>query len=215
MSGRPEIEFLYNVAKSKRVALSVDEFAKKIGISRASFYRYKNGEPVPDDILDEASKLVAEIGDDLLEDDDLSDSIYLPTSGNRHLIPFFDGGFVTGDNEMYNNEGVKADYYMDIPEFSGCTAFRAYGDSMEEIIHSGDIVFANRIENWQLHLEYGQIYSIICTDNRRYLKYIRKSETETTHFLLRSENKEYDDFLIPKSEIKHIWLIRGWMNKRT
>ena len=132
-------------------------------------------------------------------------------------IPFYDIDFAAGDIEFYNGQSsIQAAYTMDIPEFSGCTAFRSYGDSMEKLIKSGDILFGTKIEDWQSHLEYGQVYGIICNDGRRYLKFIRKAiNKEETHFLLKSENKEYDDFIISKSKIKSIWLIHGWMNKRT
>jgi hypothetical protein len=33
--------------------------------------------------------------------------------------------------------------------------------------------------------------------------------------LLKSENPNYDDMDMPKSEIKNIWLINGWIDKRT
>lgn len=132
-------------------------------------------------------------------------------------IPFYDIDFAAGDIEFYNGQStIQASYTMDIPEFSGCTAFRTYGDSMEKLIKSGDILFGTKIEDWQSHLEYGQVYGIICNDGRRYLKFIRKAvNKEETHFLLKSENKDYDDFIISKSKIKSIWLIHGWMNKRT
>jgi len=129
---------------------------------------------------------------------------------------FFDDDFAADDIETFNDSPIKADYTMDIPDFRGCIAFRTYGTSMERLIKNGDIVFATKIEGWQSHLEYGQIYGIVCKDDRRYLKYIRKATgVDKTHFLLRSENPEYDDFTIPKSLIKSIWLIHGYMNKRT
>ncbi|NCT92913.1 MAG: LexA family transcriptional regulator [Chitinophagaceae bacterium] len=132
-------------------------------------------------------------------------------------IPFYDIDFAAGDIEFYNgNSTIQAAYTMDIPEFSGCTAFRTYGESMEKLIKSGDILFGTRVNDWESHLEYGQIYGIICIDKRRYLKFIRKANgKEDTHFLLKSENQAFDDFLLPKSKIKSIWLIHGWMNKRT
>jgi phage repressor protein C with HTH and peptisase S24 domain len=86
---------------------------------------------------------------------------------------------------------------------------------MEPAIKSGSILFGTRVEDWQSHLEYGQIYGIVCTDKRKYLKYIRKDkENPKANFLLRSENQEYDDFELPKTKIKSIWLIHGWINKR-
>jgi phage repressor protein C with HTH and peptisase S24 domain len=132
------------------------------------------------------------------------------------LVPFYDVDFAAGDIEFYSdNTSILPAYTMDVPEFSGCTAFRTYGDSMEPAIRSGSILFGTRLEDWQSHLEYGQIYGIVCRDDRKYLKYIRKDkENPKTHFLLVSENDSYDDFELPKEKIKSLWLIHGWINKR-
>jgi len=132
-------------------------------------------------------------------------------------IKFYDVDFAAGDVLFISDtDTISPAYTMDIPELGGCTAFRTYGDSMETLIKSGSILFATLVQEWQSHLEYGQIYGIVCHDNRKYLKYIRKyAESPKTHFLLRSENKDYDDFELPKSAIKSLWLIHGWINKRT
>jgi len=131
------------------------------------------------------------------------------------LVPFYDVDFAAGgDIEFYDDaHRVTPSYTMDVPEFSGCTAFRTYGDSMEPLIKPGSILFGTNLHNWHSHLEYGQIYGIVCNDKRKYLKYIRKDKSKE-NFLLRSENNEYDDFEISKGEIKSIWLIHGWINKR-
>lgn len=90
------------------------------------------------------------------------------------LIKFYDTDFAAGNIEFYDDHSsITPAYTMDVPEFAGCTAFRTYGDSMENLIKSGSILFGTKIEDWRSHLEYGQIYGIICTDKRRYLKYIR------------------------------------------
>lgn len=133
------------------------------------------------------------------------------------LVPFYDIDFSAGNDivTMENNVS-KPDYYMDVPEFAGCTAFRAYSDSMEKLIKSGSILFGTKVEEWNIHLEYGQIYGIICNDGRRYLKYIRRHiDNHKEWFLLKSENESYDDFDIPKIAIRSVWLIHGWLNKRT
>lgn len=135
----------------------------------------------------------------------------------KSLIDFYDTDFAAGDIEFYDDTAmITPAYQMDIPEFSGCTAFRTYNNSMEKIIHSGDILFGTNELGWRDGVEYGQIYGIVCQDRRKFLKYIRKSpDKEDTHFLLRSENEaEYDDFLFPKDKIKSVWLIHGWLKKR-
>jgi phage repressor protein C with HTH and peptisase S24 domain len=135
----------------------------------------------------------------------------------KNQIIYTDVDFSAGTSIEFfdDNQMIQSAYTMDIPEFKGTIAFRAYGDSMEPSIKSGSIVFATKIEDWTSHLEYGQVYGIVCNDNRRYLKYIRRSKKEATHFLLKSENEFYDDFELPKDKIKNIWLIHGWLNKRT
>ena len=130
-------------------------------------------------------------------------------------IPFYDVDFAAGGGvEFYDdNHIITPDYMMDIPEFAGCSAFRAYSDSMDPLIKSGSILFGTKINDWISHLEYGQIYGIVCTDQRRYLKYIKKSKKESS-FMLKSENKHYDDFEVPKNKVRNLWLIHGWINKR-
>lgn len=132
------------------------------------------------------------------------------------LIPYYEVDFMAGNSmEFYEDSTITPAYFMDIPEFRGCTAFRAYSDSMEDLIKSGNILFGTRVEDWRSHLEYGQIYGITMMDKRRYLKFIRKSNSPANNFLLKSRNSDYDDFDIPKNKIKNIWLIEGWLNRRT
>ena len=133
-------------------------------------------------------------------------------SGTSNAVPYYDLEFTAGDGLTVADDSKPA-YIMQIPGFKGCIAFNVYGDSMDSKLSSGTVVFGKKIEGWRDHLEYGQIYGIIMKDERRYLKYIRRSKQDETHFLLRSENQKYDDFEIPKEQIHNIWLIEGWMLK--
>lgn len=139
-------------------------------------------------------------------------------SKNREsgLIPFYNADFMAGRSDLfYNDTNDHPDYYLDVPEFSGCIAFRAFGDSMEKIIKSSSILFGYKLdEDWRTYLEYGQIYGITMLNGQRYLKYIRRSEDHENAFLLKSENEKYDDFEVPKNKIKNLWLIQGWIDKR-
>ena len=187
------------VIKSKREELGLtQEFvANAIGVSQKSYSMYESGERNPK--IDKILKLseVLKINLPFSTNVQKGNIVHAPdgrfpkkiTSGDA--IPFYDVDFAAGDIEFFNGHNtIQAAYTMDIPEFSGCTAFRTYGDSMEKLIKSGDILFGTKIEDWKSHLEYGQIYGIICTDKRRYLKYIRKArEKEESHFLLKIKPK--------------------------
>lgn len=139
----------------------------------------------------------------------------IPSDNKNHLVPYYDVDIVAGTRELYddNPNNIPA-YYMDVPEFSGCKAFRVYADSMQPLIDAGSIMFCRPVHNWQDFLEFGQIYAVEVNDNRRFIKQIRRS-TNKSHFLMRSHNPEYDDFEVPKTHIRNIWLIEGWMRKKT
>lgn len=185
------------------------QFAKRIGIARESVINYEKGSPIPD------SKKPMLL--DLLHKVQHPQNAQHSKSASQSLVPYYNVDFVDGyDMVLEHSEGLKPDYFMDIPEFSGCTAFRAYSDSMESKIKSGSILFGTKVHEWREHLEYGQIYGIVCDDGRKYLKYIRReSHNPDDYFLLQSENERYDDFSLPKNVIRSVWLIHGWLNKRT
>jgi phage repressor protein C with HTH and peptisase S24 domain len=134
----------------------------------------------------------------------------------EQLIPFWEVDFIAGNGfDAVDNKSTQPTYYMDIPDFRGCTAFKAFSDSMEGLIKSGSILFGTKVERWEEHLEFGQIYGIVCQDGRKYLKYIKKYRDDPkNYFLLESENKFYDEFEMPKASIRSIWLIHGHLSKR-
>ena len=54
------LDKVYESAKAKRIVLTQDEFAKLIGTSRASLHRYRNGEPIPQQLTQSALALLDE-----------------------------------------------------------------------------------------------------------------------------------------------------------
>lgn len=204
--------------------ISVSTAAEVLGVTRQNVYQYFKSSNLARDtvnnIIDKFGIVETEIWSKDYNDIDNGIDNSLQTSGKNKkkpagLIPFYNADFIAGNAELYyDDETIYPEYYMDVPEFSGSTAFRAYGDSMEPRIKSGNILFGKKLENWMSHVEYGQIYGITCKDGVRYLKYIRKHENKE-YFLLKSANPDYDDMDIPKSDIKNVWLINGWIDKRT
>ncbi len=216
-------EYLY------KKGLTAYAVSKKTGISINSIENYKKGESTPNYnnlliLFDKFPDLEGFLNSDLKEKIKIvSEPLanYELTKNTNYKIrksepiPYYDVDFIAGNSfETVESTKTVPDYYMDVPEFSGCTAFRAYSDSMNNIIKSGNILFATKQEQWHEHLEFGQIYGIVCTDGRKYLKYIKRyKENPKDYFLLESENKHYDEFEMPKKYIRGIWLIHGWLNK--
>jgi len=212
-----------NIANKRALlGLSKSEMSIKLGISSQLYGLYERGDRNPKtefylkwkQMFNEDLNIETNVNTQTFHEKLHSKKL---SGSNKNEIQFIDADFSAGNAiEFYDDtQMIQSAYTMDIPEFRGTISFRAYGDSMEPTIKSGSIVFATKIEDWMSHLEYGQIYGIVCIDNRRYLKYIRRSKKEQTHFLLKSENELYDDFELPKDKIKNIWLIHGWLNKRT
>src|SRR5690606_31649426 len=129
-------------------------------------------------------------------------------SALKDLVPYYGVDFTAGTAvATFDDQTIQPEYYMDIPDFRGCKAFRAYSDSMEPLIKSGSILFGTKLVD-PMCIEYGQVYGIILNDGRRMLKYIRRHPKDPENmFLLSIENKMYDNIDVQKSSIKSPCLI--------
>ena len=192
--------------------LTQRELSEKTGIPRPRIAKWEQGKGKPKkDDADILVKFFGEVSPKIeLEIENAADS-YVEERRNVKInqaekvgIPFYDVDFSAGTGiDFYDDIKTEIPLYkIDMPEFNGCTAFRA-------------MLFATKETHWKEYLEYGQIYGVVCTNGRRFLKYIRKSQDPKTAFRMVSENKEYDPFDLPIKTIKSIWLIHGWVNKRT
>jgi hypothetical protein len=193
---------------------------KALGYSNeSSFSQVVNGKvSLPSDFFERVYKLHPDIENyaNSLKNDESIKKIN-PTVEIKEtvLIPFFGVDFMNGKEGVFGGENLEnPEYYLDIPDFRGCIAFRSHWDCADKLIKVGSILFVRKIEDWKSHLEYGKIYGIICTDDRRYLKRIRLDKQKPkTHFLLCCENEFFDPFSIPKNKIKTIWLLEGLITR--
>ena len=98
--------------------------------------------------------------------------------------------------------------YVDLPLINkNSHIVTASGNSMTPTIINGDRIALREIMSWD-YIFFGQIY-LILTDEYRMLKYIRKHQTDSNIIILRSENKEYDDIELPKSEIIKLFVVEN------
>lgn len=135
--------------------------------------------------------------------------INLNTEGRT--IRYYDIEASATPTEMYDlSSNIK---YRDIvvPGFGDCEiAVNVWGDSMEPILHSGEIVL---MKEWrERFIEYGQIYMIVTRGNHRMIKYIRPGMKPET-ISCESENKYYSPVEIEKEEIVKMYLVKGRISR--
>jgi transcriptional regulator with XRE-family HTH domain len=135
---------------------------------------------------------------------------------SKEMIPFWDVDFFKPGSTFESTlKKAEPSYYLDAPDFTGCLAFRAHTDAMDGLIKPGSIIFTTKVDEWTSHLEFGQVYLIVCRDGRKYLRYVKRHrENNKDMFLLESANKFYDEFELPKAAIDSVWLIHGHLSKR-
>ena len=87
-----------------------------------------------------------------------------------------------------------------------CCVVRVSGDSMSPVIGNGDLIAIREVRNPNL-IFWGQIY-VVLLDDYRMVKYVRRHQ-DPSMVILRSENSNYDDIEIPKSEIRDLFLVEN------
>lgn len=125
------------------------------------------------------------------------------------LIPLYDVRASAGNGFSNLSENVLD--YIKSEQLKGCTAaIMTHGDSMDNVIKDKDIIGLKPIENLN-NVEFGSIYVILtkAPDYELFVKYVRRHTDNKNYFLLRSENKNYDDMDLEKNNIETIWKQKG------
>jgi len=112
------------------------------------------------------------------------------------LLPF--GG---ADIDLENN--ILG--YMNFPDLKGADAIvKVKGDSMQGYIENGDWIAIKKVSADIIN--FGHAYAILTTSELPLIKFIRKG-SNTNSVLLRSNNPEFEDFEILKSQISQLFMI--------
>ena len=118
-----------------------------------------------------------------------------------------------GGVELFGDTMTERMMVISLPGFGDCTdAVNIFGDSMSPLYKSGEIIILRPwTDNW---IDYGQIYLIITTSGYRMVKYV-KAGSDEAHIRCVSENKEHEDFEIPKADIVKMYLVKGSISRNT
>ena len=84
--------------------------------------------------------------------------------------------------------------------------FEVMGDSMEPEFSAEDLVIAEELEEWWVRVRRGKMYVII-TNTEILVKIMKSYDNEKV--VLESRNKSYNDLVVPRAEIKHVFKVLG------
>ena len=204
----------------KEMGVRQVQFAERIGVDTSNLSKYLNAHmPLSDSFL---NRLVVNLG---VSKDWLIDGTDLPfgktpvrIDGSQQLVPaagtaeaatpVYDvdatAGVSSGRNELFANENIVG--WVNLPNMSPhCRIVRVSGDSMSPVIQDGDFVAVREVSNPN-QIYWGQIY-VVQLDDFRLVKYVRR-HTDPNMVVLRSENPNYDDMDVLRTDIHEMLLVQ-------
>lgn len=208
----------------KEMGLRQVQFAKRIGVDTSNLSKYLNAHmPLSDSFL---NRLVVNLGvskEWLLDGTDLPfgkavvrvEGAPSASTGAETGTPVYDvdatAGTTSGRNELFATENIVG--WVNLPNVSPhCRIVRVSGDSMAPVIKDGDFVAVREVSNPD-QIYWGQIY-IVQLDDFRLVKYLRR-HSDPNMVVLRSENPNYDDMDVRRTDIHELLLVQHVLHLNT
>ena len=207
----------------KEMGLKQVQFAERIGVDTSNLSKYLNAHmPLSESFL---NRLVVNLG---VSKEWLMDGTALPfgktpvrvdgevmASANGGGTPVYDvdvtAGVASGRNELFASENIVG--WVNLPNMSpNCRIVRVSGDSMAPVINDGDFVAVREVSNPN-QIYWGQIY-VVQLDDFRLVKYLRR-HSDPNMVVLRSENPNYDDMDVRRSDIHEMLLVQHVLHLNT
>lgn len=129
----------------------------------------------------------------------------------RNGIPVYDIDVTAGCTELTRLLTMdRIMGYVDMPQVNPeCLIVRVSGDSMKPSIQNGSFIAIRPVSASGI-IFWGQIY-VVVTDSYRMVKYLRR-HTNPDYVVLHSDNPEYDDIDLPRSDIQGLYLVETVIN---
>ena len=204
--------------RRKQLKLSADEVAEKIGVSRSNVYRYEKGdiEKLPLEVLEPLSEILQttpqqlmgwESGDDILPiynqlNPPRQKRVYsfaekeLEDQNKVVSFPVYGKTAAGTDPVTYGDPDVEHKDFSNVPAGAD-VALVVSGDSMEDLIPDGSIVFYKRQES----VENGEIAIVEIEGDGVTCKRV-KFDYENEQIILESENDKYDDMVFKDDQVR-------------
>lgn len=201
--------------KARKVITSDVEISRKTGFPKSAISSYLNGKIKASknfvNKFTEVFKNDLEGGRQVTNDQFLHIVERLPKNGRG--TPYL------GELDIFagNTDVANADLsefvtgFISIPGFKDADYFvNVRGHSAYPKYAQGDMIAIKHIKNMEF-IQYGQFY-VVVTSQDRVLKKVRKT-TDPKTLCLKSENPEFDDIEVKRSDIKQMFLVLGKITK--
>ena len=190
------------------------DIAKILKVTPASISLWGQTNRIPDKHLVMLKKIIGEGFEECLIDPLTIFTEELPIAEevqNMSRTPYYDVDVFAGDtvnfDELLQKEPLN---YFSIPHLNSDMIVNVHGDSMHNVIKSGDKIALTKIIDRSFY-NYGAVHVII-TKEQRLLKYL-KAHNSDKNFLLLSHNDFYDPIVIPKKSVLELWIVDEVLSK--
>jgi phage repressor protein C with HTH and peptisase S24 domain len=127
-------------------------------------------------------------------------------------IPYFPEINASAGLDFLTDNSVNHSIPMCIPNVDVQAFINVFGDSMDPIYCSGEIIGIKEI--MKDFVMYGYAYVVHMADGEAYLKYIKKGK-DSEHWILASENPRYEPKEFHLSSIDKVFIIKAVISKTT
>jgi len=126
-------------------------------------------------------------------------------------VPFYDIDVTASIVSSFSDVKETPDYFIDFKPFNDCIAWMPiYGDSMQPLFYSGEIIAIKQIGNMDV-IQWGEPHLVI-TDNTyslRTIKCVHPAE-DTDKIILRATNPNHKgDTVIDRKTVLSMYIIKG------
>lgn len=204
------------------LGLTRTEFAERIDVDPSNLSKYLNGRlPITDSLI---NRIVVNLGmskewlttggdlpyaksDGIVGESDFGGRIDMLPGLRGGGTPVYDVDVTAGSMpraRMWANENIVG--YVNVPSIPpGCRIVGVSGDSMSPVIRNGDLLAVRELTNLQ-QIFWGHIY-VVVLDDYCMVKYLRR-HSDPNKVILRSENPNYDDMEVDRSEIRNLMFVQ-------
>jgi phage repressor protein C with HTH and peptisase S24 domain len=127
-------------------------------------------------------------------------------------IPYYPEINASAGLDFLTDNGNNYNVPISIPNVDATAFINVFGDSMYPKFCSGEIIGIKQIE--ADYVMYGQAYVVQMKNGEAYLKYIKKGKDDK-HWVLASENKQYEPKEFKIDKIDKIFIIKAVITKTT